>query len=348
MKRWIVALLPQSTLLCDFAACRFVVPPWRRCSQWSSQDENQAASVRFDSGWWTEGSNLQQADGVPLPLPSRWHWARPCGTPAEGKRRWQSVSLKNVEAEGSFQFSQHPPEVCVTTLQSALCQWSWRIPASFIPTHIPQNKPEKIFLPLLPSETEFDLVRPAKQISHPQKKLAFVHFFWFAVQGGNDGGSWQEEISIGVRLSYSPSELNSSWTHYLFVLTINGPLCCSLTQFPPIYIRRIDERRLTDLLKIYKKQLFPSCAVDVSVSSLHCNTAHSTLDRVGGGLGSCLRSAARHFTTFFRPLEGEEHFIMFRLWQRHSRRHVWGVFPHMGASSIVNHRATTQEGWYVG
>lgn len=217
--------------------------------------------------------------------------------------------------------------------------------------HTDSHSPKQTREDIPASPTLWDWVWPRQTCqtnqSSTKKNLAFVHFFQFAVQGGRDGGSWQEEISIGVRLRYSPSELNSSWTHYLFVLTINGPLCCSLTQFPPIYIRRIDERRLTDLLKIYKKQPFPSCAVDVSVSSLHCNTAHSTLDRVGGGLGSCLRSAARHFTTFFRPLEGEEHFIMFRLWQRHSRRHVWGVFPHMGASSIVNHRATTQEGWYV-
>lgn len=102
VNRWMVALLPQTTSLCDFAAFRFVVPPWRRCSQWTSRDENQAASVRFNSGWWTEGCYLHQADGVLLPFPSRWHWARPCGTPAGGKTTWQSVSLKNVEAGGSF------------------------------------------------------------------------------------------------------------------------------------------------------------------------------------------------------------------------------------------------------
>lgn len=132
----------------------------------------------------------------------------------------------------------------------------------------PKTNPRRyscLSYPLRLSLTSSDL--PNKSVIR-KKKRAFVHFFRFAVQGGRDGGSWQEEISIGVRLSYSPSELNSSWTHYLFVLTINGPLCCSLTQFPPIYIRRIDERRLTDLLKIYKKQLFPSCAVDVSVKVL--------------------------------------------------------------------------------
>ena len=68
-----------------------------------------------------------------------------------------------------------------------------------------------------------------------------------------------------TQLSCSLSELNSSWTHYLFVLTINGPLCCSLTQFPSIYIQQIDEWRLTDLLTIYRRQLFLPCAADVSV-----------------------------------------------------------------------------------